>query len=220
MTDSFDKEFWETHWAQAAARDHDRGLLPNPHLAREVGDLRPGSALDAGCGDGTEAIWLAVTGWEVTAADISVAALERARQRAARGPRAQAIKWVEADLSVWAPDRRFDLVMTHYAHPAMPQLGFYERIAGWVAPGGTLLIVGHLDTGDHEHRASHEPRHGTVGPLASTLVTPAAIAAILTGDEWEVVTADEVARTVKNGAGSTVELHDVVVRAVRTGGPS
>ena len=56
------------------------------------------------------------------------------------------MEWVEADLGVWDPGTRFDLVTTHYAHPAMPQLDFYERIAGWVAPGGTLLVVGHART--------------------------------------------------------------------------
>jgi hypothetical protein len=41
-------------------------------------------------------------------------------------------------LAAWRPDARFDLVMTHYAHPAMPQLQFYGCVAGRVAPGGTL----------------------------------------------------------------------------------
>ena len=54
------------------------------------------------------------------------------------------MQWVQADLSTWNPDARYDLVTTHYAHPAMPQLEFYDRIASWVAPGGTLLIAGHL----------------------------------------------------------------------------
>jgi hypothetical protein len=51
---------------------------------------------------------------------------------------------VEADLTSWEPGRQFELVATSYAHPAMPQLAFYARISGWVAPAGRLLIVGHL----------------------------------------------------------------------------
>jgi SAM-dependent methyltransferase len=210
MTDSFDKDYWETHWKEAAGRDHDRGLLPNPYLARELGDLDPGSALDAGCGEGVEAIWLAVTGWQVTAADISAVALSRARGRAGDGGRAAEIEWVEADLSVWEPDRRFDLVMTHYAHPAMGQLAFYERIADWVAPGGTLLIVGHLRTHDpdHDHHHDHDPPE-------EVQVTAGSIVGLLDADHWTVITADEVARTVRAGSGRTVQLHDVVVRASR-----
>jgi hypothetical protein len=63
-----------------------------------------------------------------------------------RGEAPERLQWVEADLSVWSPGARFDLVATHYAHPAMPQLEFYDRIAGRVAPGVTLLIVGRLHT--------------------------------------------------------------------------
>lgn len=218
MTDTFDKGFWEAHWDNAADREHDRGLLPNPYLAREVGDLAPGSALEAGCGEGAEAIWLAALGWQVTAVDIAAAALDRARQRAAPGEHAGRIEWVEADLTVWEPDRRFDLVTTHYAHPAIGQFAFYERIAEWVAPGGTLLIVGHLHTGDgrvdHEHGIA-DHRHDGLHPPEQVQVTAAAVTELLDPDAWDVVTADEVTRTVRRGSGRTVELHDVVVRATR-----
>ena len=219
MTDTFDKEYWETHWEDAADRAYDRGLLPNPYLAREVGDLEPGSALDAGCGEGVEAIWLAATGWRVTAADISAAALDRARRRAGHGVRAGEIDWVEADLSVWEPDRRFDLVMTHYAHPAIGQLAFYERIAEWVAPGGTLLIVGHLHTHDHnvdhDHGVADHHRDGDRRPPERVQVTAASVTHLLDADAWDVITADEVTRTLRGGSGRTVELRDVVVRATR-----
>ncbi|MFC7640984.1 methyltransferase domain-containing protein [Streptosporangium lutulentum] len=110
-------------------------------------------------------IWLASHGWHVTAADISPAALARAAERAATNGTPERLRWVEADLSVWSPGTRFDLVMTHYAHPAMPQLEFYDRIAGWVADGGTLLIVGHLRTPDSTgHGHGHHPCRG-VGHL-------------------------------------------------------
>lgn len=214
MTDTFDKDYWEAHWQGAAHREHDRGLLPNPYLAREIGDLRAGSALDAGCGEGAEAIWLAVTGWQVTAADISAAALDRARRRAGDGERAGQIDWVEADLSVWEPDRRFDLVMTHYAHPSIGQLAFYERIAEWVAPGGTLLIVGHLHQHDHSDGHTNVHDHGGRQP-EQVQVSAVAVTDLLDPDEWDVVTADEATRTLRSGSGRTVELHDVVVRATR-----
>lgn len=214
MRDTFDKDYWEAHWAGAARREHGPGPLPNPYLAREIGDLPAGSALDAGCGEGAEAIWLAVTGWQVTAADISAAALDRARQHAGDGERARQIDWVEADLSVWEPGRRFDLVMTHYAHPSIGQLAFYERIAEWVAPGGTLLIVGHHTNHDHggDRRGDHD--HGG-RPPDQVQVTAAAVTDLLDPDAWDVVTAGEATRTLRRGSGHTVELHDVVVRATR-----
>ena len=222
MTGSFDKDDWERHWTEAAGADRDRGLLPSPYLARELGELEPGSALDAGCGEGVEAIWLAANGWQVTAADISAAALSRARRRAAGGDRAAGVDWIEADLGVWEPGRRFDLVMTHYAHPAIGQLALYERIADWVAPGGTLLIVGHLrahghgdDHRDHTGRPDHRDHRADHGPPEHVQVAARSIVDLLDAAEWTVVTADETTRTLRTGSGRTVELHDVVVRAVR-----
>lgn len=203
MTHAFDKDFWERHWQQGRAGSMG-GNPPNPYLARETRDLTPGTALDAGCGGGAEAIWLASHGWDVTAADISPEALARAAERAATSEAPGRLRWVEADLSVWSPDARFDLVMTHYAHPATPQLDFYDRIAGWVAPGGTLLIVGHLHTPDSTGHGHHPP--------AEASATSAAIAARLDGTEWEIVTAGEHLRTL---TGRAVPLHDVVVRATR-----
>lgn len=202
MEHTFDKAYWETHWQQV---DRAGPLDPNPYLVAEVADLAPGAALDAGCGEGAEAIWLARAGWQVTAADISAGALAHAADRAARaGAPEDRLRWVEADLSTWTPDDRLDLVMTHYAHPAIPQLAFYDRIAGWVAPGGTLLIVG--------HRHDHDHGHGHDGPPETAMVTAAAITARLASDRWDVVTAAEPTRTVP---GRTDPLHDVVVRATR-----
>jgi SAM-dependent methyltransferase len=185
------------------------GNPPNPYLAREASGLVPGTALDAGCGAGAEAIWLASHGWQVTAADISTEALARAADRAATSGAPERVQWVEADLSVWDPGTQFDLVTTHYAHPAMPQLEFYDRIAEWVAPGGTLLVVGHM----HTHSATGDG-HGHQPP-AEASATAAAVTARLDDTEWEIVTAEERHRTLAGHGGREVPLHDVVVRATR-----
>src|SRR4051812_32552236 len=123
MTHEFDEDYWQAHWRERMG-DGGRGeIAPNPYVARETGDLPPGTALDAGCGAGAEAIWLATAGWSVTAADISAEALVGAAERATRsGAPTGNLKWIQADLGSWEPDRRFDLVMTNYAHPAGPQL--------------------------------------------------------------------------------------------------
>lgn len=122
MTHSFTQDYWEEHWdhAHTAAADTDESG-PNPHMIRETNGLAPGTALDAGCGTGAEAIWLATRGWQVTGADISATALARAADRAAQASVSERVTWVEADLTTWAPDEPFDLVVTSYAHPAMPQ---------------------------------------------------------------------------------------------------
>lgn len=156
------------------------GNPPNPYLAREAGGLVPGTVLDAGCGAGAEAIWLASHGWQVTAADISAEALARAADRSATSGASERVRWVEADLGVWDPGTPFDLVTTHYAHPAMPQLEFYDRIAEWVTPGGALLIVGDL----HTHSATGDGHQ----PPAEASATAAAVTARLDdrtlADHW------------------------------------
>ncbi len=217
MNDAFDKGYWDSHWHQAKEHGAGRDIVANPYLSQETSGLMPGTALDAGCGEGAEAIWLADEGWQVTAADISAEALLRAAERAPTGgPAHDHVKWVEADLTVWEPDTPFDLVTTHYAHPAMPQLAFYDRISDWVAPGGTLLIVGHLHGSDitgggdgpHGRGAGHHPPE-------EASVTAAGITVRLDPTRWDVVTAEEHSRARANRAGPEVELRDVVVRATR-----
>jgi SAM-dependent methyltransferase len=215
MTHAFDSEYWDQIWHgdRAAAMATSQ---TNPHLMREVGDLAPGTALEAGCGAGAEAIWLATRGWQVTAADIAAAALAHAVERAAAVGVAGRVQWVQADLSTWEPGAQYDLVSTHYAHPAIPQLEFYDRLASWVAPAGTLLIVGHLHHAAAEgdgHGHAHE--HGGDGPPASASATAAAITARLDSAGWRVVTAQESQRTLSGHDGHEVTLHDVVVRANR-----
>lgn len=216
MTHSFDKEYWDQHWGRdEGERPVSMAVSPpNPHLVREVGGLAPGTALDAGCGAGTEALWLAAHGWQVTAVDIAAEPLDHAAEKArALGQSAQ-VEWVEADLSRWDPGTQFDLVSTHYAHPATPQLEFYDRIASRVAPGGTLLIVGHL----HTHDTADGQVHGPGRPPAEASVTAASVVVRLGPDVWEIATAEERHRTtaVDGDHGDHGDrLSDVVVRAVR-----
>ena len=223
MTHSFDKDYWEQHWDQAGGPTAPvvEASAANPHLVRVAAGLAPGSALDAGCGAGAEALWLAGLGWQVTAADISATALAQAAAHSASASGAERVTWVEADLTVWEPGRLFDLVVTNYAHPAIPQLAFYERIAEWVAPGGTLLIAGHRHVAgpEHGHGDAHgiapqrgEPEHSDEPPAHAT-VTLADITALFDPLLWRIDTAEEQTRERPGGQG--LPLHDVILRASR-----
>ena len=197
---AFDRDFWQGHWGDGDAAE---AVPANPHLDRETSGLPRGTALDAGCGAGAEAILLAQHGWAVTAADISSAALAQAKRNASKADAADRIEWLEADLSTLEPGRQWDLVTTHYAHPSIPQLDFYRRIAGWVAPGGTLLIVAHASGHSHDAPA---------GQPADTQRTSDDIAGLFSDPEWHVDSAYEESRSV--GAGRP-PLHDTVVRVSR-----
>jgi SAM-dependent methyltransferase len=128
---------------------------PNGRLTAEVTALPPGRALDVGCGEGADAMWLAQQGWAVTAIDISDVALRRARE-VAQGNGA-AVGWVWGD-ALRAPfrARSFDLVSMQYpALPKAPGEAAVRALLGTVRPGGTLLAVYHdLDEEHAEHMRS------------------------------------------------------------------
>ena len=228
-THGFDQPYWDEHYAQGGSVGGHL-LPPNPYLVREVTDLTPGTALEAGCGEGAEAIWLGAAGWQVTAVDIAAEPLARASERAAAQGLRDRVEWVRADLGSWEPTRTYDLVTTHYAHPAIPQLELYDRLSAWVAPGGSLLVVGHLQSGHgaREGHGGHATPHGHADhpgqhdhqPPDEASVTARSITERLDPAAWVVVTAGEHTRTVEavDGAGGGHGiLHDVVVRAVRRG---
>ncbi|QIX27585.1 class I SAM-dependent methyltransferase [Nocardioides sp. JQ2195] len=225
MTHSFDKDYWDQIWTGDRATAMSSSD-PNPHLVEQVGDLTPGTAIDAGCGAGAEAIWLASQGWKVTGADVAQAALALAEDRAVEAGVEGQVDWVRADLSTSEPPVRYDLVTTHYAHPEMSQLDFYDRIASWVAPGGTLLIVGHLhhdspgspaQAHDHGHGHGHGGEHGhdSSQPPAEASATAATITDRLDTAVWSIDTAEESQRTMAGPNGRQTTIHDVVVRASR-----
>jgi len=204
MSREFDKNYWETHWSGS----HQGAPFPpaHPALEEEVAALHPGTALDAGAGAGNEASWLAAHGWEVTAVDISAHAAARAATRQQSEGRAGQVAWIEADLTVWAPEQQFDLVTTFYAHPEITQHAFYERISQWVAPGGTLLIVGHYE--------GHGPADGETHPH-NAVTTPELIRAHFSPSQWAVSTAEVRSRVVSMEGGPALKLRDVVARLGR-----
>jgi len=118
---------------------------PNPQLVAEVSALKPGSALDLGCGEGGDVIWLARQGWRVTGADFSANGLARAARHAEEAGVADRTSWWQVDARTFTADgRSFDLVTSHFLHP--PDGGMVQvtrRLADAVAPGGYLLVVGH-----------------------------------------------------------------------------
>jgi SAM-dependent methyltransferase len=203
---TYDRAYWEQLWAKTLREHPDKVAQrpPNAHLIAEIASLGPGRALDAGCGHGAETLWLAAHGWEVTAVDFSASALAHARSTAeALGPDiAERIAWVEGDLAVWTPPRNhFDLVVCLYVHVAGSVDEMVRRMASGVAPGGTLLLVGHRPI---------DPATGKPTAAAGQVqVSVESAVAGLDPSGWELVVAEERPRAV---AGTGV---DAVIRARR-----
>lgn len=142
------------HW-NAFYSEHEQiwSGKPNVAFAEEVVDLTPGRALDLGCGEGADAIWLAQQGWTVTAVDISTVALGRAAEHAKAAGVGDRIDWQQHELGNTFPDGEFDLVSAQFLHSKteLPRDGILRQAAAAVAPGGILLIEGHLGFPPGEH---------------------------------------------------------------------
>jgi 2-polyprenyl-3-methyl-5-hydroxy-6-metoxy-1,4-benzoquinol methylase len=207
MTKSkFDQNFWEQLWSKTLREHADKvsHRSPNAHLIAEVVDIAAGRALDAGCGHGVDTLWLAAHGWQVTAVDFSAAALTHGRSmaEAAGFDVAARIDWIESDLATWeVPSGHYDLVACLYVHVAGSVEDMVRRMANGVAPGGTLVLVGHRPI---------DPSTGAATAAASQVqVSVADAIAALDPNVWDFVVAEESPRAV---AGTGV---DAVIRARR-----
>ncbi|MDH2389999.1 class I SAM-dependent methyltransferase [Streptomyces sp. HNM0663] len=136
-------------WEDVYARRGDRvwSGRPNPILAETARTMPPGTALDLGCGEGGDSVWLAAQGWQVTAVDISTTALSRATAHAAAAGSAVARRLTveRHDLARTFPAGAFDLVNAQYMQTpfALPRARVFRQAAHALVPGGLLLIVDH-----------------------------------------------------------------------------
>lgn len=201
MGDTVDEQFWDEMYSD---RDQLWSGRPNGALVTEAAELAPGHALDAGCGEGGDAHWLAEHGWTVTGMDLSRVALERAREVC----RGKPVALYQQDLVQEPPEpASYDLVSLQY-FPLLRENG-HAALVGLVeavAPGGTLLVVGHDMSGlQGNEGGDHDP---------ADYYQPSEFAGLL-GDGW-TVEADEVRPRVDAGPEGTGYTHDAVFRARRT----
>ncbi|MDX2376165.1 NAD(P)/FAD-dependent oxidoreductase [Microbacterium sp. LRZ72] len=201
--------FWEERYR---SRDAVWSGNPNQAVVAVARSLTPGAALDLGCGEGADVVWLADNGWTATGIDISPAAVERARRAGIdAGIPADRARFVVADLASWQTEERFDLVTASFLQSPvpLPREGILRRAADRVAPGGHLLVVAHAaappwagsahsHAGD-DHRA-HFPRPDE--ELA---------ALALDEDEWDVVTAEVRERRATGPSGESATLEDSIL---------
>ncbi|MEG9226498.1 class I SAM-dependent methyltransferase [Aeromicrobium sp. Sec7.5] len=180
---------------------------PNPQLVTEISTLKPGTALDLGCGEGGDVIWLAQQGWTVTGADFSSEGLARAAEHAAAAGVADRTDWWQVDARAFeAEGRSFDLVTTHFLHPGAAMVDVVRRLAGAVAPGGHLLVVGHAPSEVFEQLSRRQ--HDAMWHAADLL--PAL------PEDVEVLVVEERPRVVERD-GKSVEIEDATLLARRVG---
>jgi SAM-dependent methyltransferase len=209
-----DRAFWDERYRQKAAIWSGE---PNAQLVDCAAELSPGRALEVGAGEGGDAIWLAERGWSVLAVDISPVALDRAQACAAAKldeERVTAIEWRQADLSEWTPPASsFELVSAQFFHlPAEIRPPIYRKLAAAVAPGGSLVIVGHHPS-DLETGVKRPPRPDllfTAEQIAEELGVRA------DDGSWTILAQDARPRPAKDSDGNPATVHDAVLCACRS----
>jgi SAM-dependent methyltransferase len=214
------KELTADYWDERyAGSDRVWSGNPNRRLVEQAADLTPGYALDVGCGEGADAIWLAGQGWHVTAVDVSEVALERTAAHAIEKGVDDRVDVGFYDLLGDRPPRKphgkagFDLVSAHFIHvPEEDFAGVYHRIAAAVAPGGRLLVVAHHPM-DVETGARHSHGPGLLFGPERVLRTFGAGSSDGSG-EWEVETAEALDREQDMPDGP-MQVRDTVVRLRR-----
>ncbi|MFF2085249.1 class I SAM-dependent methyltransferase [Nocardia sp. NPDC058176] len=200
------EQYWEDFYRE---REQVWTGNPNPLLVREVDGLATGTALDLGCGEGADAIWLAERGWRVTAVDVSATAMDRGEQRAAAA--GLTIAWERHDLQATFPAGSFDLVSAQFLHSPVEQpderAGILRRAAAAVAPGGTLVVGGHAGWPSWAGTPLHDYAFPTIEQVLEQLE--------LAPGRWQVATAELVHSEAVSPEGEVGERADSVLRIHR-----
>lgn len=179
---------------------------PNTVLVEEVSALAPGRALDVGCGEGADAVWLAAQGWAVTALDVSRVALDRAAANA-RNAGVEVTFVHDGIVEAALPPAAFDLVSAQYPALRSSASRDAERaLTAAVAPGGLLLVVHHTGfDGEAAKARGFDP---------ADYVFPADVLAVF-DDDWDVRFDASRPRETPLGDGEHRHTHDSVLLARR-----
>ena len=106
-------------------------------------DVHPSSAVELGCGTGTNALYLAKQGWQLTAIDCSSLALEQARVKANAAN--VEVEWIEADVQNFDLDgRKFDLVFDRGCYHCCRRVdldGYLATLRNLTAPDSRMLCL-------------------------------------------------------------------------------
>lgn len=193
----------QRHWDERyAEKDRIWSGRVNAQLAAAAEGLSPGRALDLGCGEGGDAVWLAEQGWDVVAVDVSETALARAADEARRRGVGDRIDFAHHDLSDSFPDGRFDLVSAQYLHSfvRLERPAILRKAAESLSPGGLLVICDHGAAPPWSERIPHDHPFPSAEEVLAELDLPAA--------EWDRVRVESVDRPTTDPDGNPATIQD------------
>lgn len=194
-------EFWEDRYRSAAQVWSGN---PNATLVDLVSDLAPGTAVDLGCGEGADVVWLAEQGWHTLGVDISPSAVARGRELAARREVSDLAQFEVANLDEWEGTEA-DLIVATFLHsPAeLARTRILQTAAANVKPGGHLAVISHAApppwATQHAHRA--DMHHSAKAEFESLGL----------GRDWRALVLEERTRPATSPDGEPAELIDAVM---------
>ncbi|MGV0776249.1 class I SAM-dependent methyltransferase [Mycolicibacterium elephantis] len=196
------KEHWEELYGE---RDRVWSGRVNARLAEVAAGLPPGRALDLGCGEGADVLWLAERGWHVVGVDISDTALQRAAADAEKRGLSDRVDFRQADLPGQFPDGTFDLVSAQFLHSMLPldRTRIFQRAADVIRPGGLLLIVDHGGPPPWASKLHHHHEFPSADEVVASLNLPET--------QWERVRVESAAREATGPDGQAGPLIDNII---------
>lgn len=193
-------EYWEQRYS---GREPIWSGKVNETMASVVRDLAPGAALDLGCGEGGDVLWLAEQGWQAHGLDISATAVGRARALAEERGLENAT-FTATDLTAWEPAAEsLDLVTASFfqSNVALDRIAILRRAASALRPGGHLVVTSHA--APPSWASERHPNMISIDEEVAQLARPAA--------DWTVVTAEERARPALDPEGHAGEHLDAAL---------
>ncbi|MEV6594787.1 SAM-dependent methyltransferase [Streptomyces acidicola] len=207
MTITVAAEYWDRLYANRPTAPDPR---PNVRLTEATQGLKPGDALDLGCGPGGDALWLARQGWQVTAVDVSTVTVERLTSLAAEYGLSSRITARPHDLHQSFPDGTFDLVNAHYLHTPLDldRPAVLRAAARALRPNGRLIVVDHGSTAPWSWNQAPDVRYPAPLEVAADLG--------LAPRTWQIETAHAATRSATGPDGLTADVtdHILIVRRV------
>jgi 2-polyprenyl-3-methyl-5-hydroxy-6-metoxy-1,4-benzoquinol methylase len=121
------------------AKTPDFNPEPNAFLVEMARIMKPGRALDVAMGQGRNAIYLAINGWDVTGFDVSENGLAIARKAADQaGVKINIVRqgWEEFEFG----NEKWDLIVLSYAWVPTNDSAFVKKMCDSLRPGGSIIL--------------------------------------------------------------------------------
>ena len=131
------KEHWNERFS---AETYIYGTLPNAWLAAKLGELTPGELLLPAEGEGRNAVYAAMKGWDVTAFDQSVEGKKKALKLAAEN--GVDIEYNIHDLTEFEDKKEhFDAIALIFVHmPVEIRTTVHQNLLKSLKPGGHFIL--------------------------------------------------------------------------------